>query len=59
MSAILSALQLSSGREGVFAETGGVLRRSSLRPQPLTAPLAHNSATRTYPTETRLAWLGM
>ena len=29
MSAILSALQLSSVREGVLAETGGVLRRSS------------------------------
>src|SRR5947209_11266551 len=29
MSAILSALQLPSAREGVLAETGGVLRRSS------------------------------
>jgi hypothetical protein len=29
MSAVLSALQLPSAREGVLAETGGVLRRSS------------------------------
>src|SRR5262249_58507819 len=29
MSAVLSALQLPSAREGVLAETGGVLRRAS------------------------------
>ena len=43
MSAILSALQLSSVREGVLAETGGVLRRSSALTLGGTARLGHPS----------------